>query len=238
MTQEQFHERIHVVLDRLGAAAPPHELFTGGAEDWHARARLAHFLAQMPEHRAEAIELFQSIIDADPNEELAQDVEEKVYALQGLSALEAREKETQAAALDHINMAIECAESTDFLYKYILRGELWADRWNLMHKLDMTEEAEAEADERIAVFDGLEDTVPHNSYLYYGYRFKAHLAAERGVVLIAKDYMHMALHAMEIPPAYEQGLADAFAASHENASWILREIDRATPNPEQLHWDI
>ena len=48
----------------------------------------------------------------------------------------------------------------------------------------------------------------------------------------------MALHAMEIPPAYEQGLADAFAASHENASWILREIDRATPNPEQLHWDI
>ena len=238
MTQEQFHERIHVVLDRLGAAAPPHELFAGGAEDWHARARLAHFLAQMPEHRAEAIELFQSIIDADPNEELAQDVEEKVYALQGLSALEAREKETQAAALDHINMAIECAESTDFLYKYILRGELWADRWNLMHKLGMTEEAEAEVDERIAAFDGLEDTVPHNSYLYYGYRFKAHLAAERGVVLIAKDYMHMALHAMEIPPAYEQGLVDAFAASHENASWILREIDRATPNPEQLHWDI
>ena len=238
MTQEQFHERIHVVLDRLGAAAPPHELFAGGAEDWHARARLAHFLAQMPEHRAEAIELFQSIIDADPNEELAQDVEEKVYALQGLSALEAREKETQAAALDHINMAIECAESTDFLYKYILRGELWADRWNLMHKLGMTEEAEAEVDERIAAFDGLEDTVPHNSYLYYGYRFKAHLAAERGVVLIAKDYMHMALHAMEIPPTYEQGLADAFAASHENASWILREIDRATPNPDQLHWDI
>jgi len=135
MTQEQFHERIHVVLDRLGSAAPPHELFAGGAEDWHARARLAHFLAQMPEYRAEAMELFQSIIDADPNEELAQDVEEKVYALQGLSALEAREKETQAAALDHINMAIECAESTDFLYKYILRGEPWADRWNLMHKL-------------------------------------------------------------------------------------------------------
>ena len=238
MTHEQFHERIHVVLDRLGAAAPPHELFSGGAEDWHARARLAHFLAQMPEHRAEAMELFQSIIDAEPNEELAQDIEEKVYALQGLSALGAREKETQAAALDHFNMAIECAESTDFLYKYILRGELWADRWNLMHKLGMTEEAEAEADERIAVFDGLEDTVPHNSYLYYGYRFKAHLAAERGVVLIAKDYMHMALHAMEIPPAYEQRLADAFAASHENASWILHEIDRATPNPEQLHWDI
>ena len=196
MTEERFHELIHVVIDRLGAAAPPHDLFAGGVADWHARARLAHFLAQ------------------------------------------AEEKETQEAALEHINLAIECAEGTDFLYKYILRGELWADRWNLMHKLHMTEDAEAEVDERIAAFDGLADAVPHNSYLYYGYRFKAHLAAERGVVLIAKDYMHMALHAMEIPPAYVQGLADAFAAAHENAPWILREIDRATPNPEQLHWDI
>ena len=238
MTQERFHELIHLVLDRLGAAAPPHDLFAGGADDWHARARLAHFLAQMPEHRTEALELFQSTADVEPNEAIAQDVEEKVYAMQGLSALEAAEEESREAALEHINLAIECAESTDFLYKYILRGELWADRWNLMRKLGMTEEAEAEADERIGAFDGLSNAVPHNSYLYYGYRFKAHLAAERGVVLIAKDYMHMALHAMEIPPAYEQGLADAFAAAHENAPWILREIGCATPNPEQLHWDI
>ena len=236
MTQERFHELIHIVLDSLGSAAPPHDLFAGGVDDWHARARLAHFLAQRAEYRTEALELFQSIVDAEPNEELAQDVEEKVYAMQGLSALEATE--TQEAALEHINLAIECAESTDFLYKYILRGELWADRWNLMHKLRMTEDAEAEVDERIAACDWLADAVPHNSYLYYGYRFKAHLAAERGTVLIAKDYMHMAIHAMEIPPAYEQGLADAFAATHENAPWILREIDRATPNPEQLHWDI
>ena len=238
MTEERFHELIHVVLDRLGAAAPPHDLFAGGVQDWHARARLAHFLAQEEEYRSDALTLFQSVIDAEPNEELSQDVEEKVYAMQGLSALEAAEEESQEAALEHINLAIECAESTDFLYKYILRGELWADRWNLMHKLRMTEEAEAEADERIAAFEGLEDAVPHNSYLYYGYRFKAHLAAERGVVLIAKDYMHMAIHAMEIPPAYAQGLADAFAATHENAPWILREIDRATPKPEGLHWDI
>ena len=159
MTQERFHELIHVVLDRLGAAAPPHELFAGGVEDWHARARLAHFLAQTEEYHAEALELFLSVVDAEPNEELAQDVEEKVYAMQGLSALEAADKATQEAALEHINLAIECAESTDFLYKYILRGELWADRWNLMHKLRMTEEAEAEADERIAAFDGFDAVI-------------------------------------------------------------------------------
>ena len=184
MTQERFHELIHIVLDSLGSAAPPHDLFAGGVDDWHARARLAHFLAQTEEYHAEALDLFLSIVDTEPNEELAQDVEEKVYAMQGLSALEAADKATQEAALEHINLAIECAESTDFLYKYILRGELWADRWNLMHKLRMTEEAEAEADERIAAFDGLAEAVPHNSYLYYGYRFKAHLAAEADLLLL------------------------------------------------------
>ena len=80
--------------------------------------------------------------------------------------------------------------------------------------------------------------VEHVSYLYYGYRFKAMRAAERGVTLVAKDYMHMALHSMEIPPEYEAGLEKAFSATHDNASWILNEVDRATPNPDTVHWDI
>ena len=30
-----------------------------------------------------------------------------------------------------------------------------------------------------------------------------------------------------------------FAAfPHENAAWILSEIDRVTPSPDKLHWDI
>ena len=147
-----------------------------------------------------------------------------------------REQGQNESALRHIDLAIELAESTDFLYKYILRGELWADRWNLMHRMDMTQDAEAEADERIAAYQDI--PALHNSYLYYGYRFKAQLAAERGTTLIAKDYMHMAIHAMEIPPQYQAGLEKAFSATHDNASWILSEVDHATPNPDTLHWDI
>ena len=139
-------------------------------------------------------------------------------------------------ALRHIDEAIELAESTDFLYKYILRGELWGDRWNIMHQLDMGKEAEEEVDERIEAYKDI--PVEHVSYLYYGYRFKAMRAAERGVTLVAKDYMHMALHSMEIPPEYEAGLEKAFSATHDNASWILNEVDRATPNPDTVHWDI
>ncbi|MBQ1461853.1 MAG: tetratricopeptide repeat protein [Selenomonas sp.] len=234
MTQDEFHKLVHVVMD--SPAKPPENLFAGGMDNWRARARLAHFLAMEGiDKNDEALELFHSVVEAEPNEDIAEEVEEKVFALQRLSSLE-RSLGQHDDALRHINMAIELAESTDFLYKYILRGELWADRWNLMHQMDMTADAETEADERIAAYKDI--PIEHNSYLYYGYRFKAQLSAERGVTLVAKDYMHMALHSMEIPESYQAGLDKAFAATHDNASWILTQVDKATPNPDNLHWDI
>ncbi len=234
MTQDEFHKLVHVVMD--SPAKPPENLFAGGMDNWRARARLAHFLAMEGiDQNAAALELFHSVVEADVNDAIAEEVEEKVFALQRLSSLE-RTLGKFEESLNHINLAIELAESTDFLYKYILRGELWADRWNLMHQMDMTADAETEADERIAAYKDI--PIQHNSYLYYGYRFKAQLSAERGVTLVAKDYMHMALHAMEIPEKYQAGLDKAFAATHDNASWILTQVDKATPNPDKLHWDI
>lgn len=235
MTQEAFHKLVHLVM--ASSAKPPEKLFLGGMDDWHARARLAHFLAMPAVGKTEeALELFHSVVEADVDEENAEDVEEKVFALQKLSDLERKQDNTAEDALRHIDAAIELAESTDFLYKYILRGELWGDRWNIMHQLKMSKEAEEEVDERIEAYKDI--PVSHVSYLYYGYRFKAMLAAERGVTLVAKDYMHMALHSMEIPPQYETGLEKAFSATHDNASWILNEVDRATPNPDTVQWDI
>ena len=234
MTQDEFHKLVHFVMD--SPAKPPETLFAGGMDDWRSRARLAHFLAMEGiDKNDEALELFHSVVEAEVDEDSSEEVEEKVFALQRLSSLE-RSLGKYDEALRHINLAIELAESTDFLYKYILRGELWADRWNLMHQMDMTADAETEADERIAAYKDI--PIEHNSYLYYGYRFKAQLSAERGVTLVAKDYMHMALHAMEIPERYQAGLEKAFAATHDNASWILTQVDKATPNPDKLHWDI
>ncbi len=234
MNQSDFHKLTHLVID--SPLKPPARLFARGFDDWHCRARLAHFLA-MPQMNktAEAIELFRTIIETEIDEDNAEDVEEKVFGLQKLSAIERDEKQYEDA-LRHISLSIELAEATDFLYKYILRGELWADRWATLHKLGQTKEAEAEIDERIAAYE--EIPIQHNSYLYYGYRFKAQLAAERGVTLVARDYMHMALKYMEIPEEYHLPLQEAFAATHDNASWILNTIDHATPNPDRIHWDI
>lgn len=234
MEEIQFQKLVELVIH--GKNPPPAELFSAGVNDWHTRARLAHFLA-LPEFALQdtAISLLKSVTDTEVDEELSEDVEEKLYALQKLSML-LKDNQENEAALEAINQAIELAESTDFLYKYILRGELWAERWNLLHTLNQSAEAEEEVDARIEAYSDI--PVTHVSYLYYGYRFKAQLAAERGVVLVAKDYMYMALKYIEIPPSYKKAIDNAFAQKHENISWILHEIDIATPNPETLHWDI
>ena len=234
MTNEDFRNLVQLVLE--SRRKPPEALFAQGFDDWHARARLAHFLA-MPEigKPEEASDLFHSVIDAETDEENREDVEEKIFALQRLSEIERAEKRYEEA-LEHINAAIELAENTDYLYKFILRGELWAARWNILHAMGQGQAAEAECDERIEAYQDV--PIEHNSYLYYGYRFKAQLAAERDSVLVAKDYMHMALHAMAVPKEYEAALEKAFSAQHENASWILNEIDHATPAPALLSWDI
>lgn len=234
MNAQDFHKLVHLVVD--SEAAPPHNLFLKGYDDWHARARLAHFLA-LPSlnHIDEAVELFRSVVEIEVDEENAEDVEEKVYALQKLSSIR-RDQKDYDAALKYINLAIELAESTDFLYKYILRGELWADRWMTLHKLGQTKDAESELDERIAAFEDI--PLHYNSYLYYGYRFKAQLAAERDIPLVAKDYMHMAFKYMNVPEEYKTEINNIFTQTHENTSWLLNSLDHATPPPDTLTWDI
>lgn len=234
MNSHDFHELTHYVMD--SPAHPPASLFAGGFDDWRSRARLAHFLA-MPElkKKDEAVELFRSVVEAEIDEENPEQVEEKVYALQRLSSC-LREEKKYEEALHYINRAIELVESTDYMYKYILRGEVWADRWNILHDMRDIETAENEIDEKIQVYGDL--PVKHISYLYYGYRFKAQLMATGMMKEEALSYMRKALSYMDIPEQYKQGLEIAFAAKHDNIAWILNTIDHACPSPEKIHWDI
>lgn len=235
MNDHDFNELVTYVLET--GVHPPKSLFVGGAEDWHARARLAHFLC-MPEYEKtlEGIQLFKSIVDIDIDEESPEEVEEKVFALQRLSACLCEDKATREESLHYINLAIELAESTDYLYKYILRGELWADRWITLHLQNRTSISLAEADEKIEIYESI--PISHNSYLYHAYRFKAQLAGASSTTLIAKDFMHKALSFMEIHDNEKEALEVAFSATHDNTAWILSEIDKATPSPDKVHWDI
>lgn len=235
MNREAFHQLTQLVME--SPVKPPAALFSGGFEDWRARIHLGHILSDPQFNRtAEAKELFLSIVDQEIDALFAPDIETKAYALQKLASIESNEKSYEKA-LYHISLAIETAEESAYLYHYLLRGELWADRWTILHAMGKTQDAESECDTRIDAYKDL--PIAHNSYLYYGYRFKAQLAADRGdIALIVKDYMRMALSFMDIGEAYKEDIEAAFAIDHEGAAFILRAIDLATPNPDHLHWDI
>lgn len=236
MTEIEFKKLVNIAA--ASKNPPPLAIFSGGVEDWRSRCRLAQFLSlpSVPGHLEDAIELFKSIEAASVDDEDSEEVEEKAAGLQRLAEL-LRERKEYKAALHYINRAIELAEGTDFLYKFVLRGELWADRWNLLTDIGQEEEAEAECDERIAAYEDITDI--KNSYMYFGYRFKAQLAAKRGdAPLIVKDYMHMALKFMEIPESYRPLLEEAFSATHGNMSFVLQDIDKSTPKSTFVAWDI
>ena len=234
MKYNEFHELLHLVLD--SPSAPPKKLFLNGFDDWRVRARLAHFLSLPSMNKeAQAIELFRSVVEEIINEENVNDVEEKIYALQKLGDIYKNNKNYESA-IYYINLSIELAESTDFLYKYIQRGELWAERWNILHLLGNTAEAVNEINDRIEVFENI--PVHYNSYLYYGYRFKAQLSAEENNITPTMNYMKKALNYMNIPTEYAEKINFIFLQKHENASWFLNSLDLATPAPDSIKWDI
>ena len=86
MTKEDFAALVELVL--TSKRRPPDVLFAGGFDDWHARARLGHFLAMQEVGRSqEARELFVSILAEEVDEGNSEDIEEKAFALQRLSEM-------------------------------------------------------------------------------------------------------------------------------------------------------
>ncbi len=234
MNRNEFHELTHIVID--SKAKPPAALFAKGFDDWHVRARLAHFLV-LPEFnkKDEAIELLRSTVEAETDENSSEDIEEKIYAMQHLSTIMRDDKKLEDA-LHYINLAIEIGEEHDFLYKYILRGELWADRWNILARQRRTDLAADEVEDKITAYGEL--PVKHISYLYYGYRFLAQVAAASFHTIDAIEMMKKALSYMAIPQQNQELLDDIMDTDDDNAAQILQKIDKATPIPASVKWDI
>ncbi len=234
MNTQQFHELTHLAMEKPINA--PAMLFAKGFDDWHARARLAHFLL-LPQlgKKDEAIELFRSVVEIEPDMDKSEDVEEKVYALQHLSAV-MRDDKDYKNALDYINLAIKLAEETDYLYKYILRGELWADRWNVLAHSYRTDLAADEVQMKIDAYGNL--PLKHISYLYYGYRFLAQREGATFHSVPALSYMKKAFSYMPLKNEDKERLLPLLDEVQEDIAKQLWQIDSLTPLPSSLQWDI
>lgn len=234
MTNYEFDNLVDLVVNT--GITPPRVLFNGGFEDWHARIALAKFLSHPAYQQFDAaIYLLQSITNITVNH-TPLDIEYKAWALQQLAKLLRKTHRNLPEALTYINQAIALAESADYQYTSIVRGDLWAERWILLHFLKQTELALTEADQKIAKYRFT--LAKNNSYLYNAYRFKAQVTAAKSELHEALSYMKKALSYIKLNEANKKDLAVAFSLKHHNIFKILSEIDLATPRIESIEWTV
>jgi tetratricopeptide (TPR) repeat protein len=233
MTKNEFEKLVDFVVNT--GIKPPRVLFIGGFEDWHVRASLAKFLYH-PEYNKidSAIELFESVLDVQVS--APEDIEHKAWSLRYLSSILRKKKGNLNEALTYINASITLAESINFKYHIINRGELWAERWIILNFLHQTNLAITEADEKIAEHNS--KFAKNNSYLYNAYRFKAQVAGAQGNVSDSLKLIKKALSYIKLSDEDKRNLAVPFSSKHQNIFTTLSKIDLATPALSSIAWTI
>lgn len=231
MTNADFNRLIDLVVNT--GLTPPAALFREGFEDWYTRAALAKFLSHPMYGRIdEAIALFESITHVTTESPL--ELEQKACSFKQLSLLLRKYKQDFPHSLNYICEAIKIAESTDYQFQTVVRGELWGVRWNLLAKLHQSKQALQEANQKIQQFNDI--SVLNNSYIYNAYRFKAQLSGAQGNVTEFLQLMKKALAVIRLDDKEKKALAVSFSAKHRNIPMLLQSIDLATP--QKIAWSI
>ncbi|MDF2564406.1 MAG: hypothetical protein K0Q53_801 [Massilibacillus sp.] len=233
MTKNEFEQLVDFVATT--GIKPPRVLFIGGFEDWHTRASLAKFLYHPAYSKFDAaIELFESVIDVQVN--TPEDIEHKAWSLRYLSSILRKKKGNLLDALTYIDSSIALAESIDFNYHIINRGELWAERWIILNFLHQTNIALAEANQKIAEHHS--KFAKNNSYLYNAYRFKSQVAGAQGNISDSITFIKKALSYIKLSDVDKRNLAVPFSSKHQNIFTTLSKIDLATPELSSIAWTI
>ena len=231
MTNDDFNDLVNLVVTT--GITPPEFLFNKGFHDWHTRAALAKFLCHPAYNKISAsLALFESVVDIEVSS--PKDIEYKAWALKHLAFLLRKYTKDFVTALSYINEAIQLAESIDYEYHTILRGDLWAERWILLNELDQTNLALEEANQQIDKYTSR--FTKNNSYLYNAYRFKAQVAGSNGDITNFLKFMKAALSFICLTEQDKKQLAISFSAKHSNIHLLLKNIDLATPR--KIAWTI
>lgn len=203
-------------------------------DDWRAKATLARLLISYGlDYPQEAITLFREAIIAPLDEKKSvadSDIDLCAWALRDLSRLESQQGDNKQA-FQHIEQAIDLAESRTVDYAFTVRGNLMMHKFLVLCELGQESEAEALADDMIERYKGTDSK--NNSYAFYGCQCKAQLAAQRGHQNKVKAFMLKALDALD-------SANEAVAASREellsidisraSAMDIFKEMQQALPD--------
>lgn len=192
MTEEKYQELVKLV--EQNSLNPPKELYDHYG-DWHAMVTLARMLTGFGlDYPQEAVFVFREAITV-PFADFPQNVSEDEYvdlmawALRDLSSLERRLGEYESS-LNHIDKAIEMANSRKARYQWTIRGNLVYHKLLTLCAMGRTEEADAIAEAMIK-------PQKKNSCAYYGYLFQARQAAAQENPAAVKNLMVKAAESMD-----------------------------------------
>ena len=196
MTREKHQELVRLVREK--STLKPPEATYNNYDNWRNNATLARLLTSHGlNYPQEAIEVFREVVKdtSDLNfEDIYVDTDLMAWALRDLSMLE-RDHGEKDLSLAHIDQAINLAEYRDADYSFTVRGNLMYHKFLTLCSLGREQEAETMAEAMIA--EHKNSKALNDSYIFYGYIFKARLAAENGNSDKVKQFMLKALDGID-----------------------------------------
>ncbi|WP_094604515.1 hypothetical protein SPSIL_052440 [Sporomusa silvacetica DSM 10669] len=230
MNSSEFEAWIEYVIEKYSM---PRLLFKKGIDDWKARVFLGRALSRKSINKLEpAMDLYYSIVDIEVIE--PEDIEDKAWVLWELGLCIWHIEEDANKAIKYIDISIQLAESISDKFSFIERGEVWYDRWWLLHHIDQTDRAMLEANQKISERDA---ELKNNSYLYYAYRFKAELSYEQGDIDQALAFLYQALTYFPDDHNTMANLQQLWEKRNNDKEKTYKKMDELTQHPH-VCWEI
>lgn len=237
MTRAEYQKWVDYAVQNQTYAHIPARLIDNYA-DWHHRSFLGRYLLRAGQPLI-AIKVLRSVINRDvplnsKNGDVMSDTENIIWCLQDLAAAVFRCEHAPEVALEYLEKAISLANRYNPELEFVVRGELWRDRWEILRHSGLVTEAQAEAISKLATQPRAKGK--SNSILFNALDFLAELASEKGKIKAALWLMREALR--YFPNDYKKGskIKDVWYSYQVDPYSALNSL-RDLTHQDYLVWD-
>lgn len=162
-------------------------------------------------------------------------IEQKIWFLRDFGVLTWKVKEDAQKALEYLTQAVDILKSIDFELAFLIKGEVWKDKLDLLKITRQEDKAMEEANHIIADYEKSQDYI-NNSCLYNAYLLKAEVEKEANNLEKAVENLKLALRSFLLEKNQEKELEGIWAKCDEDYLKCYEEMLQFTQNDQD--WDI
>lgn len=217
MDLKKYGELVEVIIS--SDFCPPREMI----EDYNnpnRRVMAARFLMRLGKYE-EAIELMLTLKKDD-----LEDLEQWIWVQNDLGRCYFWLYEDVEKALEYFRSSEKMAFETDTEYFFIVRGELWKNTLDVLHKAGRMDEVKTEIENKIKYFDQNSGSHRYNSYLFHAYYF---LAKHEENIDKALDYLYTAMQSFPLDQGEDkEGFKNLWENRKGNPVETFENIEKLT----------